>query len=97
MTGAVTRRAALTSAPATARRDRRSAVMDTSHPIQVSLQHVCAGAMPSWCPGQGEHPSYPVVKAERASGRGMGFGVPMCGLCCALGCVGLGEGMSLST
>lgn len=87
----------LISAPATVRRDRRLAVMDTSRPVLVGLQPVCARAMLSWCPGQGEHPSYSVVKAARASGRGMGFVVPTYGLCCSLGCAELREGISFST
>lgn len=37
MTGAVTRQAVPTSVPATARRDPRLAVMDTSHLVKVGL------------------------------------------------------------
>lgn len=93
MTGAVIGRAVPTSAPATARRGRRLAVMDTSPPARVGLQLMCTGVVLSWCPGLGgewECPSLPVVKAARALSRwGKGFGVLMCRLCHAPGCVGL--------
>lgn len=101
MTGAVIGQAVPTSAPATVRRGPRSAVMDTSHPAWVGLQLMCTGVMLSWCPGLGGGwgcPSLPVVKAARALSRwGKGFGVFMCRLCHALGCVELCGGISFST